>query len=195
MFSSSLFFFLLITLLSADALIFGFTYGLDRVRIPFLSILLISVISALMLTLSFICGEQLLMVLPGRLRSILPFTVLLFLALYKLYDAFPILHQKKSSMTTETLAQKINSHEVKTLSACEAVLLAITLSIDNISAGLSMGSCPFSFLNIFVYSALIHAAAILSGYFAGHFFSNRCSHQLSLISALLLLLLAFVQLL
>ena len=43
--SSMIFPFLLITLLCADTFIFGFSYGLDRVKIPLTSLSLISCIS------------------------------------------------------------------------------------------------------------------------------------------------------
>ena len=58
--SSMIFPFLLITLLCADTFIFGFSYGLDRVKIPLSSLSLISCISGLTLTLSFLCGDRLL---------------------------------------------------------------------------------------------------------------------------------------
>ena len=45
--SSMIFPFLLITLLCADTFIFGFSYGLDRVKIPLSSLSLISCISGL----------------------------------------------------------------------------------------------------------------------------------------------------
>lgn len=47
--SSMIFPFLLITLLCADTFIFGFSYGLDRVKIPLSSLSLISCISGLTL--------------------------------------------------------------------------------------------------------------------------------------------------
>ena len=51
--SSMIFPFLLITLLCADTFIFGFSYGLDRVKIPLSSLSLISCISGLTLTPPF----------------------------------------------------------------------------------------------------------------------------------------------
>ena len=85
--SSMIFPFLLITLLCADTFIFGFSYGLDRVKIPLSSLSLISCISGLTLTLSFLSGDRLLTLLPPFLKTCLPFAVLLLLSLYKIYDA------------------------------------------------------------------------------------------------------------
>ena len=131
--SSMIFPFLLITLLCADTFIFGFSYGLDRVKIPLSSLSLISCISGLTLTLSFLSGDRLLTLLPPFLKTCLPFAVLLLLSLYKIYDALPALHRPKGPLTSEALSRKINQKEAQLLSWNEAALLAVTLSIDNIS--------------------------------------------------------------
>ena len=68
--SSMIFPFLLITLLCADTFIFGFSYGLDRVKIPLSSLSLISCISGLTLTLAFLSGDRLLTLLLKNLSSL-----------------------------------------------------------------------------------------------------------------------------
>lgn len=193
--NSSLFFpLLLIALLCADAFVFGFSYGLDRVRIPPSSLFLISCISGVMLTLSFLFGDRLLTLLPPFLKTGLPFGVLLLLSLYKIYDALPAFHPPQCPLTSEALSRKINRKEVQILSLNEATLLAITLSVDNISVGLSVGTCHLPSFLLLSYSVFIHGVTIRGGWLLGHCFSKRCSHNLSIISALLLLVLAFAQL-
>lgn len=191
----SLFFSLfLITLLSMDALIFGLSYGMEHVYISPLCLFLISFISGGVLTISFFFGDVLSRYIPATVARWLPFLVLLFLAFYKLYDALPFFHWKKNEMTTETLSHKINQQETQVLSPQEASLLAVTLSVDNISAGLSIGSLHIPILFIFIYSVVIHFITIYAGWTAGQFFSSRCSRNLSLAGAILLFLLAFLQL-
>lgn len=192
--SSLIFSLLLITLLCADAFVFGFSYGLDRVKIPPSSLFLISFISGAMLTLSFLFGDRLLTLLPPFLKTYLPFVVLLLLSLYKIYDALPAFHPPQSALTSDALSHKINRKEVQILSLNEAALLAVTLSIDNISVGLSVGTCHLPLFLLLSYSVFIHVVTIWGGWLLGHYFSKRCSHNLSLISALLLLVLAFAQL-
>lgn len=192
--SSLIFSLLLITLLCADAFVFGFSYGLDRVTIPPSSLFLISFISGAMLTLSFLFGDRLLTLLPPFLKTYLPFVVLLLLSLYKIYDALPAFHPPQNALTSDALSHKINRKEVQILSLNEAALLAVTLSIDNISVGLSVGTCHLPLFLLLSYSIFIHVVTIWGGWLLGHYFSKRCSHNLSIISALLLLVLAFAQL-
>lgn len=191
---SLIFSLLLITLLCADAFVFGFSYGIDRVKIPLSSLFLISFISGAMLTLSFLFGDRLLTLLPSFLKTYLPFVVLLLLSLYKIYDALPFFHPPQSALTSDALSHKINQKEVQILSLNEAALLAVTLSIDNISVGLSMGTCHLPIFLLLSYSVFIHVVTIWGGWLLGHYFSKRCSHNLSIVSALLLLVLAFAQL-
>lgn len=195
MLSSPLFSLVLITLLSADALVFGFTYGLDNVRIPPLSILLLSLISAVMLTLSFLCGDLFRFLLPPILQKLLPFLVLFLLALYKLYDALPALHASRSALTTGQLSCRINAKNPQTLSPLEAAALALTLSVDNICAGLGIGTCCLPVWLLLCYAVAVHAAAILIGHCSGRHLSRHRSGSLSLISSLLLFVLAVLQLL
>lgn len=191
--SSLCFSLLLITLLSMDALIFGLSYGIDNVSVSPLCMIIISLISAAVLTLSFLSGDLFLSCIPSFIAKWLPFLVLLLLALYKLYDALPIFH-RKNEMTTETLSRRINQKEPPILSPKEAVVLAITLSVDNLCAGLGVGTLHVPFLILFLYSVMIHFVTIYAGWRAGKYFSSRCSRNLSLGGAILLLLLAFLQL-
>lgn len=152
-----------------DALIFGLSYGIEHVYISPLCLFLISFISGGVLTVSFFCGDVLSHYIPPAAAKWLPFLVLLFLAFYKLYDALPLFHRQKGEMTTETLSHKINQKETQVLSPQEASLLAVTLSIDNISAGLNIGSLHIPILLIFLYSVVIHFITIYAGWVAGRF--------------------------
>lgn len=195
MISSPLFTLLLVLLLSADAFVFGFSYGMDHVFISPLCICIISVISGLMLTCSFACGDQLLLLLPPFCERFLPFVMLFLLALYKLYDAIPRLHTGRIPISTEKLSHRINAKEVQTISLTEAAFLALTLSVDNIFAGLGTGTCALPLWVLLLSAVVTHAAAILLGWYGGRTCSRYCSFRLSFISSLLLFALAFVQLL
>ncbi len=192
---SLIFSLLLITLLCADAFVFGFSYGLDRVKIPPSSMFLISFISGAMLTLSFLFGGRLLTLLPSFLKKpIFPSLSCFFFPFTKFTMPCPPFILRKVLSPPTPSPTKINRKEVQILSLNEAALLAVTLSIDNISVGLSVGTCHLSLFLLLSYSIFIHVVTIWGGWLLGHYFSKRCSHNLSIISALLLLVLAFAQL-
>lgn len=188
-------FLLLLFALSADTFTAGLSYSLNKVRIPFLSILLISFISGLMLTCSFTLGEILLCFIPTRLVNLFSFSLLFLLALYKLYDALPDKTGSSKKLTTDVISEKVNFKDVTYLSPPEAVLLAFLLSIDSISAGLGAGLPPFSSFEIFLLASFMHFAAMYLGLLSGHILSGKSSPRLSYLSAILLLLLAIFRLL
>lgn len=185
-------FLLLVIVLSLDAFTAGLSYGIEKVKVPFTSVLATAGISGSMLTFSLWAGNILLNLIPEALTKSLSFLVLFLLSLYKFYDTFPYIEKKE--LTTEVITRKINKKHKEILSFSEALLLALALSIDNISAGLCSGPVPFSFVLTLLVTILIHLAALLFGILSGRFFSARCSKDFSWLGAVILMLLAFFRL-
>ena len=79
--------FLLTAALSFDALAAGFLYGADRVRIPFASLVIISVLSSGILTGFLFFGSLFQTVLSENAASLLCFLILFGLGLAKLFDS------------------------------------------------------------------------------------------------------------
>lgn len=190
--SFQVFIFLTIAL-SMDAFTAAFSYGTDNVRVPFISTLIIAVICGLMLTLSFLAGNVLLSLIPSGFTKILSFSILFLLSLYKLYDSLP--KKRPSSFTTDSISDKVNKKDKQIISAQEAALLALALSIDSISAGISIGTPDLPLPLLFLITVCIHLAAIWSGSHAGASLSKKTSQNFSWLGAVLLLLLAFLRLL
>lgn len=190
--SFQVFIFLTIAL-SMDAFTAAFSYGTDNVRVPFISTLIIAVICGLMLTLSFLAGNVLLSLIPSGFAKILSFSILFLLSLYKLYDALP--KKRPASFTTDSISDKVNKKDKQIISAQEAALLALALSIDSISAGISIGTPDLPLPLLFLIAVCIHLAAIWSGSHAGASLSKKTSQNFSWLGAVLLLLLAFLRLL
>lgn len=188
-------FLLLLFALSADTFTAGLSYSISKVRIPFLSIFLISLISGLMLSASFSLGELLLRFIPAGLVNLFSFCLLFLLALYKLYDALPGKTGSSKKLTTDAISEKVNYKDIAYLSPPEAVLLAFLLSIDSISAGLGAGHPPLTAPGIFFVSFGMHFAAMYVGLFTGKIIAGKTSLTLSYLSAILLLFLAIFRLL
>ena len=188
-------FLLLVFALSADTFTAGLSYSLNKVRVPFLSTLLISLISGLMLTCAFELGYVIFRFIPADFINIFSFLLLFLLALYKLYDALPDKTYHSKKLTTNSISEKVNTKNIHVLSPREASLLSILLSIDSISAGLGAGTPPVSAHIVFFLSSLMHFVAMCLGLLSGRFISTNSSVNLSYVSAILLFLLAIFRLL
>ena len=189
------FFILLVIVLSMDAFAAGLSYGIEKVHVPFFSLLIIAFLSGSMLTASMIAGDFILRLIPAGLTKVISFSVLFLLSLYKFYDALPQLHAKSKGFTTGNISQKVNKEDKAFLSWQEAALLALALSIDNISAGLCTGTIPFPNIILLLLTTAIHFVSIRLGLFTGHLLSEKKSRRFTWLGAVILMILAFCRLL
>lgn len=189
------FFILLVIALSMDAFAAGLSYGADKVQVPLISIFIIALLSGSMLTASQFAGNLFLNMIPNKLTKGISFSILFLLSLYKFYDAIPQLHKKDSGFTTKNISQRVNKEDKAILSCREAALLALALSIDNISAGLCTGTIFLSPIILLLLATAIHFLSIWLGLFFGYLISRKSSHSFAWLGAAILMLLSFIRIL
>lgn len=189
------FFILLVVVLSMDAFAAGLSYGMEKVQVPFMSVFIIALLSGSMLTASLLAGNLFLWLIPSVLTKGISFSMLFVLSLYKLYDALPQLHKQDSRLTTKNISQKVNKEDKAVLSCREAALLALALSIDNISAGLCTGTVSLSPIILLLLTTAIHFLSIRLGLFTGCLLSRKSSHRFAWLGAAILMLLSFTRIL
>lgn len=174
---------LLTAALSLDTLTAGFLYGADRVRIPFVSLMILSGLSAGILALFLFLGSWLQVLLPPKLPSLLCFLILLILGCIKLFDG-----------TVKSLTAAANGPDISILSPGEAFSLGIALAMDSAAAGLGTGFASFPIPTAFLLSFLFTAAALTVGSLLGQRLSKRIPCDFSWLAGCLLLALAFFKL-
>lgn len=91
----------------------------------------------------------------------------------------------------ETKADKDMS---KILDSKEAIYLAIALSLDSITIGFGSGLSSMNYLNVLFFSFFMGFTSIFSGLTIGKKLSNEIKFNLSWISGILLIILAFLRL-
>lgn len=200
-------FILLVVVLSMDAFAAGLSYGMEGVRVPFLSIFIIALLSGGMLTASLLAGNILLNLIPGGLTKGISFSILFLLSLYKFYDSFPHCNltqnlsekvmacdKTNSGLTTREITKRVNKEEPSVLSCREAALLALALSIDNVSAGLCTGATSLSPAVLLFFTTAVHLLSIRLGLFTGRLLCAR-SRSFAWLGAAVLMALAFLRLL
>ncbi len=175
---------ILVTALSVDAFAAGFVYGVSKIKVPFLSVTIVTGISGLILAASLLAGNLVSSLLPGNVTGYFSFLLLFVLGLTKLFDR-----------SRHDEAETADKNKDAVLSPTEALTLGAALSIDSLAAGIGAGipvSCIFA---AFVSSLFVGALAILLGSFLGGLISSRCRSNLCWVSGVLLILLAFMKLL
>ncbi len=157
--------------LNIDALSAGISYGIRRIKIPFSSILIISIISMVAISLSMLSGQFLTVFLPETFTQLAGGIILIILGSWAMYQFFKELDNGKDEPIPEESEHikqkpitviKINFlgliiHILKkpykadldksgVISYGEAVLLGIALSMDSMAAGIAISLFGYSIL-------------------------------------------------
>jgi len=196
--------------LSTDAFIASFAYGSNKIKIPFSSMQVISLICTGILGISLLLGTFLKPYLPGDLLKIGAFLILFILGIIKLMDNIikSIIHkhaiidkQIKFSFLNINFILNIYADpkeadldESKTLSPKEALSLAVALSLDSLAAGFGVALGNINIFAIILCSLIFSMLSIKSGAFIGNKISDKVPFQLSWLSGILLIFLAFLRL-
>lgn len=202
---------LFLAAVSVDSLTAGLTYGTQRVKIRFAAYLALIFVPALFITLSNRIGSCLYYFLPKSALPFLSFLLLLFLGLSKLTESLLRLLARRCPSLTRNWGLKIkqvniiftvyispedaNGDDLHVLSAKEALLLSLALSLDSVLAGMAFNAASLPVLPLFLLAALFNFLLFSAGYVLGHLASTVLRIDLSWLSGLFLLLLALQALL
>lgn len=175
--------------LSLDAFAVSFSYGMDKIKLPAASFLLIDLVCSLSVGSTLLAGSLLKNRIPIRLAGIICFFILFFLGLFKLYDSIFRFVQNHY-----TDAKYVDTDHSKTISPKEAVLLAVTLSLDGVAAGFGSALGNINGIAVFLCSLFTEGAALFLGLYLGNRAAGKCSCNISFLGGLILLALAFFKL-
>ncbi len=203
LFPALLFFLLAVTL---DSLTAGLTYGTRKVRIQPLSYLILICIPALFITAANQLGTLLACLLPPQVLPWISFLLLFLLGISKIIESLIRRLAAKHPSLTRNWGCKIkqiniiftiylspeyaNGEDLQILSAKEALLLSLALSLDSILVGMAFTTDAVSWVFLFLLAVLFNLLFFLIGYLAGHVLCHLFHVDLSWLSGLLLLLLA-----
>ena len=200
---------LLVIALSIDAFVAGFAYGVDKIRIPFLSMSVIGSFSAISLWISLLAGRGLLVGLSPGFARFISITLLFVVGLAKLFDGtIKCIIRRKEPMekhldfhmfdfcfllTVYADPNKADKDKGGILSAKEACSLGIALSIDSMAAGIGAGIAAAPILFPVILAFIMGASAIGLGVFLGNRVAARYSLDFSWIGGVFLIFLSVLK--
>lgn len=177
--------------LSLDAVAVGFSYGMKKIKIPLLSLLMLFLISVLMGAAGTFLGNVVSTLFRAEAAKWISFLLLLGLGLWMIYDSFRDTKekaQKKGPQKEKSfefmvksigLSVKIIKHPVdcdfdksSTLDLWEAAYLAFLLSIDVICSCASLAVSGNSSYIIPILVGVFQTAFLFGGNFVGKYFAN-----------------------
>jgi len=196
--------------LSIDAFTAGFAYGSKKIRIPMSSVQIINLICGLITGLALLLGASLKAHIPEGLAAGIAFAVLLIIGLIKLLDGIVKAIILKYSKLDKSIQfslfslqfilrlyadpQAADADESTHISPGEAATLAVSLSLDGLAVGFGAalaGVNPWALLG---WSFVTNMLAIILGRKVGHSLAKKLPFNISWLGGLILIGLAFSQL-
>lgn len=193
-----------------DSFMSAFSYGVSKIKIPFLSAFIMSFVSVISLAISVLLGGFFAGIIAENIIKYLAFSLLLIVGLFKFFsELFKLLISRKvekgGNVELKLFNFKFYLHiiadntkadidENKILSPLESLGLGFILSIDSIGVGLSFGmQNGFKFLLVII-SFVFTFISILLGSLLGGKIARKIKLNLSFLSGLVLIVLAIFKL-
>lgn len=201
---------LLVFVLSLDAFVASVAYGTNRIKIPFLSISIISTICSGLLAVSLFLGSIVRNIVPGKIAISISFVILLLLGVYYLFEGLIKTYLKKNPSSNKRIKLRLlNLHLIldiyldetkadfddsKNLNSKEALYLAVALSIDSLAVGFANSLGDIDYIFTILLSFLAGIISVVSGLFIGRRLVNTIKVDLSWLSGVILIALAILKL-
>lgn len=201
---------ILVTALSVDAFAASFVYGADRVKVPPASVLVLAGISSGMLLLSLCLGGRTGNWMSEEAARRAGFVILFALGLVKLFDSSVKSMIRKCGVIDRKMDKQLkvsilNIHLIlsvyadvekanpddSVLSPAEALSLGTALSLDSGLAGIGAGMLSGHLWAAVWFSMAANVAAVMAGCRLGRLTAGKTNLNLSWVSSLLLIILAF----
>lgn len=185
---------------TCDGLIIGLSYGARKIKINFMSNLIVGIISCLGTMIGMYAGQLFDIFLVESVTTCLGSVLLFLFGLYMFYQAIykqiTARRQKKTLITnTADLAEAFDKDHSKTIELKEAVMLGLFLCINNI--GLGVGA-SLTGLNILLTSITCLILSIIFIEFGCrltyNYLSEKTVQYAEYIASLMIMLLAIYEL-
>ena len=202
--------FIIAASLSLDAFTASFAYGSSKIKIPILSVQIITIICSSILGLSLLIGTAVKQYIPNGVTVIICFILLFVLGIISLLNSITkSIIKKHTNLNKELKFSLFNFRFIlslcanpeaadvdlsKTISPTEAVSLAIALSLDGFAVGFGAALANVNGLAIFLCSLITGMIAVILGCYLGNKIASKTKLNLSWLSGVILIILAFSKL-
>lgn len=197
--------------LSIDAFVASFAYGSNKIKIPMKSVQIINLICTGITGISLLIGGLLRQYIPQWATVVICFLILFTLGVVKLLDGVTkSIIRKHNHLQKEFRFKLFNFRFIlnlyanpidadvdtsKEISPLEAASLSIALSLDGIAVGFGAAMGNINGWAVVLSSLVITTAAILLGCRLGNRIARKTGFNLSWLSGLVLIVMAFLKLL
>jgi putative sporulation protein YtaF len=201
---------MLASALSLDAFIASFAYGSNKIKIPFSSVQVINIICSVILGISLLAGSFVRSYIPESVTALICFFILCALGVVKLLDSMTKTFIRKHTNFNKEIRfsmlnfkfilslyadpEKADVDDSKLISHEEAASLAVALSLDGLAVGFGAALGNVDVWAVIFCSFIVGTLAVILGHFIGERVAKNLSVNLSWLSGIMLIVLAFLKL-
>lgn len=201
---------LLVSSICIDAFVASMAYGSNKIKIPLLSSIVISLVGSFVLGISLFLGSLISNHLPGILPKTLSFSILMILGIYRLFESICKNYIQKRTKLDKPVTFKLfdlkfilqvyadetkaDFDKSKFLSIKESFYLALALSFDSLAVGFGSSLVGGGYLITVVLCFNIGLFAVIVGSFIGKKLVEKSNINLSWLSGVILMILAITKL-
>ena len=202
---------ILALIISFDALAVAFAYGCKRIEIPLSSVCIISVICTGTLGLAFMFGSVINPFVPEWIATGLSFTILFLIGIIKLLDSIVKTVIRKHTKFSKEIELSIFNLKFlmklyadpeeadidvsRSIEPKESILLAIPVSLDGFAVGFGAALMGFNGWVLILFSLFTNGMALWLGGKIGCVTAKKIPFNVSWLAGLILIALAFLQIL
>jgi len=202
---------LLVSSLCIDSFVASMAYGTSKIRIPFISTIIINLVCTSTLACSLLIGSIFKSFLPGNLPVVLGFLLLMALGIYRLFEYVFKSYISKCSKSDSPLTFKIFDFQFvlqvyadeikadfdnsKCLNIKESFYLALALSLDSLAVGVGSSLGNINYIQVLILCFFVGIIAVSFGVFLGRKFAQKLHFEFSWLSGVLLIVLAIIRIL
>lgn len=202
---------LLLTIsLCIDSFVASIAYGTNKIKIPFLSALIIDITCSLMLGSSLILGAYFKQYLTPSLCKTASFLILFSIGIYRLFESLSKNYIKRKSNSMSPLKFKVfdfnfvlqvyadetkaDFDKSKVLTSKESFYLAIALSLDSIAVGFGSSFLSINYIYTIISCLILGLISIIGGVLIGSKCAQKFNFDISWLSGALLICLSILKL-
>lgn len=200
---------LLVCSICLDAFVASIAYGSNKIKIPVISSMVISIVGAVVLGVSLFLGSLIKDFLPGNLPITLSFSILMILGIYRLFESLFKGYIQKHITTEKSFSFKLfdfnfilqiyadetkaDIDKSKVLSIKESLYLAIALSFDSLAVGFGSSLAGVNYIQTIILCFIVGLCATCIGSFIGKKLVEKTNIDLSWLSGVILMVLAITK--
>lgn len=200
---------LLVLSVSIDSFLASISYGTSKIKIPFSSAFIVDIISSTMLGISLLVGSFLQNYISLSIAKIISFIILFLLGVYRLFEGLLKSYINNNSkelspfkfklfdfnFVLQVYADEIKADfdKSKILTPKESMYLAFALSLDSLAVGFGSSLLAINYIQVFIVAIFIGFIVICLGAYIGRKFVESTNLNLSWLSGLMLVILAFLR--